>query len=132
MAPSAQPTIVFQEDLHPVKSATAGFRSTGGESSYAGGVYNTRIRSRASFDVRSHVTDVEDGDDWQHGLGRTKQVFRGKTLIWYVIANHLGWMLSFNSWYRLAYQSIGVIYGDIGTRQDTHTLLWSCCRLMDN
>ncbi|KAB5580288.1 potassium transporter-domain-containing protein [Coniochaeta sp. 2T2.1] len=105
MAPSAQPTIKIQEDLHPVRSATAGLRSPGADSSYAGGIYNTRSISRASFDARSHVTDVEDGDDWQHGLGRTKQVFRGKTLFW------------------LAYQSIGVIYGDIGTRQDTHSLI---------
>ncbi|KAB5551020.1 potassium uptake protein [Coniochaeta sp. 2T2.1] len=97
MAPSVQPTIKIQENLHPVRSATAGLRSSGAESSYAGGIYNTRSISRASFDARSHVTDVEDGDDWQHGLGRTKQVFRGKTLFW------------------LAYQSIGVIYGDIGT-----------------
>ena len=67
-----------------MRSATTGSRPGGAESSYAGGVYHTRSISRASFDRRSHVTDVEDGDDWQHGLGRTKQVFRGKTLLWYV------------------------------------------------
>ncbi|OIW34650.1 potassium transporter [Coniochaeta ligniaria NRRL 30616] len=97
MASATGPTIKIQEELHPVRSATAGLRSPGAESAYAGGIYHTRSISRASFDRRSHITDVEDGDDWQHGLGRTKQEFHGKTLFW------------------LAYQSIGVIYGDIGT-----------------
>jgi KUP system potassium uptake protein len=68
-----------------VRSATAGLRSPVAESAYAGGIYHTRSISRASFDRRSQVTDGEDGDDWQTGLGRTKQVFRGKTLLWYVV-----------------------------------------------
>lgn len=89
MASSAGPTIKIQEELHPVRSATAGLRSPGPESAYAGGIYHARSLSRASFDRRSHVTDVEDGDDWQHGLHRTKQVFRGKTLFWYVLGLHL-------------------------------------------
>lgn len=75
-------TIKIQEELHPVRSTTGGFRS---ESTYAGGIYHSRSISRASFDRRSQVTDVEDGDDWQHGLGKTKQVFRGKTLLWCVL-----------------------------------------------
>ncbi|KAJ4297378.1 hypothetical protein N0V88_004297 [Collariella sp. IMI 366227] len=41
--------------------------------------------------------DVEEGDNWQDGHMREKQVFKGTKLLW------------------LAYQSIGVIYGDIGT-----------------
>jgi KUP system potassium uptake protein len=88
MASLPTPTIRIQEDLAPVKSVNTALRSSGPESSYAGGIYHTRSISRASFDRRSHVTDVEDGDDWQHGLGRTKQVFRGKTLFWYAVVSY--------------------------------------------
>ncbi|KAI1764527.1 potassium transporter [Hypoxylon sp. FL1150] len=74
-----------------------------------GGVYRTRsltrvrtpgsrrTASRASHERRSDHLDVEDEDDWLRDDGRKKQVFRGTTLLW------------------LAYQSIGAIYGDIGT-----------------
>ncbi|CAP60261.1 uncharacterized protein PODANS_1_5700 [Podospora anserina S mat+] len=78
--------------------------------SQAGGIYNTRSITRASFDRRTagdisqenggpsnSSDDVEEGDDWRDKHGKTKQVFKGTTLLW------------------LAYQSIGVIYGDIGT-----------------
>ncbi|KAK4647928.1 uncharacterized protein QC761_105700 [Podospora bellae-mahoneyi] len=78
--------------------------------SQAGGIYNTRSITRASFDRRTagdisqenggpsnSSGDVEEGDDWRDKHGKTKQVFKGTTLLW------------------LAYQSIGVIYGDIGT-----------------
>ncbi|KAK4184156.1 potassium transporter-domain-containing protein [Podospora australis] len=77
----------------------------------AGGIYHTRGLSRASFDRRSisrasqdpsagpsiASPDVADGEEWRDNQIKTKQVFRGTTLLW------------------LAYQSIGVIYGDIGT-----------------
>ncbi|KAK4173880.1 potassium transporter-domain-containing protein [Triangularia setosa] len=77
----------------------------------AGGVYHTRSITRVSCDRRtagrisqdngaglSNINDdVEEGDDWRDKRAKTKQVFRGTTLLW------------------LAYQSIGVIYGDIGT-----------------
>ncbi|KAH6894750.1 potassium uptake protein [Thelonectria olida] len=71
----------------------------------AGGIYYSRNLSRVVTDRRSiscsrtHESnvDVEEGDDWRRDDGRKKQIFRGKTLAW------------------LAYQSIGVIYGDIGT-----------------
>lgn len=85
MTSAAGTTIKIQEELHPVRSATAGIRSAAPESAYAGGIYHARSLSRASFDRRSQITDAEDGDDWQRGLGRTKQVFRGKTLLWYVL-----------------------------------------------
>ncbi|KAI1469675.1 potassium transporter [Daldinia caldariorum] len=74
-----------------------------------GGVYHTRSLSRsrgpsrrrtvsrASHEKRSEHLDVDEEDDWLQEVGRKKQVFKGTTLIW------------------LAYQSIGVIYGDIGT-----------------
>ncbi|KAK0671038.1 potassium transporter-domain-containing protein [Cercophora samala] len=78
--------------------------------SQAGGIYHTRSITRASFDRRTAggisqdnggpsntSDDVEEGDDWRDKHAKTKQVFRGTTLLW------------------LAYQSIGVIYGDIGT-----------------
>lgn len=77
----------------------------------AGGIYNTRVLSRtithrsASRAPSDHHTaseaagqDVEEGDNWRDGeKPKVKQVYRGKTLLW------------------LAYQSIGAIYGDVGT-----------------
>ncbi|KAI0378085.1 potassium transporter [Hypomontagnella monticulosa] len=74
-----------------------------------GGIYHTRslsrsgrprsrrTASRASHERRSEHLDVEDEDDWLRDDGRKKQVFKGTALLW------------------LAYQSIGAIYGDIGT-----------------
>ncbi|KAH7030466.1 potassium transporter-domain-containing protein [Macrophomina phaseolina] len=61
-------------------------------------IYNIRSRSRAPSDRRSRI-DPEDDDPGLRRPGdfKKKQVFRGKTLLW------------------LAYQSTGVIYGDIGT-----------------
>ncbi|KAK2611756.1 hypothetical protein N8I77_005080 [Diaporthe amygdali] len=73
----------------------------------AGGIYNTRELSRVathrssrriSFDRHSEAVDVEEGDNWRDSeQPKVKQVYRGKTLLW------------------LAYQSVGAIYGDIGT-----------------
>lgn len=75
----------------------------------AGGVYNrrdlsrvaTHRSSRISFDrqqVDAAAVDVEEGDNWRDSeQPKVKQVYRGKTLLW------------------LAYQSVGAIYGDIGT-----------------
>lgn len=91
-------TIKIQEEPHPAKVDPDGIRPTRGESHFAGGIYNSRSISKASFDRRSRsdAVDVEEGDNWRTEE-RTKQVFRGRTLMW------------------LAYQSVGVIYGDIGT-----------------
>ncbi|KAK7733672.1 hypothetical protein SLS53_008139 [Cytospora paraplurivora] len=77
----------------------------------AGGIYNTRAlsrtathrsASRAPSDRHTATApageDVEEGDNWRDGeKPKVKQVYRGKTLLW------------------LAYQSIGAIYGDVGT-----------------
>lgn len=74
----------------------------------AGGIYNTRELSRVathrsasqriSFDRSAEAVDVEEGDNWRDSeQPKVKQVYRGKTLLW------------------LAYQSVGAIYGDIGT-----------------
>ncbi|KAI2468761.1 potassium transporter [Annulohypoxylon bovei var. microspora] len=74
-----------------------------------GGVFHTRslsrsrgpglrrTASRASRDRRSDHLEVEEEDDWLQDDGRKKQVFKGSALLW------------------LAYQSVGAIYGDIGT-----------------
>ncbi|KAK4226818.1 potassium transporter-domain-containing protein [Podospora fimiseda] len=86
----------------------------------AGGIYHTRTLTGPSFERRSHhgrisqdhstepsymTQDAEEGEQrWQEGNAKTKQVFKGTTLLW--------WFWEIN---RLAYQSIGVIYGDIGT-----------------
>ncbi|KAK1829992.1 potassium transporter-domain-containing protein [Podospora conica] len=80
-------------------------------SGVAGGIYHTRSRTlppRTSIEGRilhrqsqpaatEVVHDIEEGDDWRDGQQKQKQVFKGWTLLW------------------LSYQSIGVIYGDIGT-----------------
>lgn len=75
----------------------------------AGGIYNTRSLSRVathrsaqriSFDrqQQSEAVDVEEGDNWRDSeQPKVKQVYKGTTLLW------------------LAYQSVGAIYGDIGT-----------------
>ncbi|OLN93258.1 Potassium transporter 5 [Colletotrichum chlorophyti] len=70
----------------------------------AGGIYSSRELNRVASNrisraiTRESTVDVEEsGDDWRRDDGRKKQVFTGTTLAW------------------LAYQSIGVIYGDIGT-----------------
>ncbi|KAI1779527.1 potassium transporter [Hypoxylon cercidicola] len=100
----AAPTItIATEDDLAIKPAS----STGVPD--LGGIYHTRslsrtrrpgsrrTASRASHERRSEHLDVEDDDDWLRDDGRKKQVFKGTTLLW------------------LAYQSIGAIYGDIGT-----------------
>ncbi|KAI0898158.1 potassium transporter [Annulohypoxylon nitens] len=99
-------TIAADDDtLKPSDSSAGG----GGGGADLGGVYHTRslsrsrgpgIRrtaSRASRDRRSDHLEVEDEDDWLQDDGRKKQVFKGSALLW------------------LAYQSVGAIYGDIGT-----------------
>ncbi|KAK3329906.1 potassium transporter hak-1 [Apodospora peruviana] len=101
-ATAVVPTVrIAEPQLHPVRSAPAGHSTGVGLSrtaTSAGGIYHTRSISRASFDRFSHAThDVEEGDEWHDGHVKKKQIFKGRTLLW------------------LAYQSIGVIYGDIGT-----------------
>ncbi|KAH8816963.1 potassium transporter-domain-containing protein [Xylogone sp. PMI_703] len=86
----------------------------GAEASGVGGIYPARSRTpsdRRSLRARTRsldrrgslrLADTEGGEDEDSGLRlasdfKTKQVFKGRVLLW------------------LAYQSIGVIYGDIGT-----------------
>ncbi|KAI1855523.1 hypothetical protein JX265_004606 [Neoarthrinium moseri] len=97
----ATPTIRIADDLEPIKPDN---------SARAGGIYDVRSLSRVgtasgrrsvsrhSQDRRSEQAgDVDDGDWHPEDVGREKQIFKGTTLLW------------------LAYQSTGVIYGDIGT-----------------
>jgi len=56
-----------------------------------------REEARIQDSDAAAAADPEDGEDWRRDDGKKKQVFRGRALLW------------------LAYQSIGVIYGDIGT-----------------
>ncbi|KAF2968837.1 hypothetical protein GQX73_g4748 [Xylaria multiplex] len=100
--PNTTITIDDDDDIHPVKPEPP-------EQPSLGGVYHTRSISRhrkpgdgrrsASQDGRGEETsDIEDGnDDWLREDGKKKQVFKGTALLW------------------LAYQSVGAIYGDIGT-----------------
>lgn len=104
-------------DFKPTAHTTGAqnFRSRGSSVSSShrpelvGGVFNPRsiisrgkrpaTDSSSSNDngtAHSHL-DIEEGDDWRGGHEKKKQVFKGRTLLW------------------LAYQSVGVIYGDIGT-----------------
>ncbi|KAM7189486.1 potassium transporter domain containing protein [Naviculisporaceae sp. PSN 640] len=119
-APLATPTIKIEEPVYPVRCESSGgdgALSTGvslgpGRSALAGGIYHTRSRARSllrgsmdrrsgnrtSHDLMTYVThDVEEGEEWRDGDQKRKQIFKGKMLMW------------------LAYQSVGVIYGDIGT-----------------
>ncbi|KAH9888298.1 potassium transporter-domain-containing protein [Xylariomycetidae sp. FL2044] len=97
----ATSTITVIDDIEPVKPE-------GSHQADLGGIYNTRDllrpgipslhgRSSHARDRPEPADDLEDGDDWRRDDGRKKQVFKGTTLLW------------------LAYQSIGAIYGDIGT-----------------
>lgn len=109
MAPG--PTIKIAESAHPNQlqrsDSEQRFRplQPSDTTGLAGGIYNTRNlsrvathRSRISFDRNSEAVDVEEGDNWRDSeQHKVKQVYSGKTLLW------------------LAYQSVGAIYGDIGT-----------------
>lgn len=111
-------TIRIAEDLHPRldplrrSESESRFRplTRSDTTALAGGIYSTRALSRAtttgtrrsiSLDRRHSdggAAFEETGDDWRAGeKPKTKQVYRGATLMW------------------LAYQSIGAIYGDVGT-----------------
>src|SRR5690242_14469007 len=83
-------TIRIADDLRPVRSESSNFRQHHGDRRYAGGgIYNTRALSRASSRVSidrlsDFHLDTEEGDEWRDGHTKTKQVFGGTTLLWYV------------------------------------------------
>ncbi|KAK1450457.1 potassium uptake protein, partial [Colletotrichum melonis] len=110
--PSA-PRITIEDKLEKHKSGSTVDEWTtfprpgpdgGSSSGIAGGIYSSRDLNRVASNrlsraiTRESNAEADDGgDDWRRDDGRKKQVFTGTTLMW------------------LAYQSIGVIYGDIGT-----------------
>ncbi|OCL04473.1 potassium transporter [Glonium stellatum] len=101
-------TIRIAESLHPTRS-----HGDPPKDGIGGGVYSTRNISRSSLERRSSrgrarsvdrrsVRSGDDEEDEDSGLRQAgdfkkRQIFKGRYLLW------------------LAYQSIGVIYGDIGT-----------------
>lgn len=114
-------TIRIADDAHPKdlrrSESESRFRplSRTDTTALAGGIYNTRAlsrtgtqrsHSRASIDRRRSADasaglgagDGEEGDNWRDNeKPKQKQIYKGTTLLW------------------LSYQSIGAIYGDIGT-----------------
>lgn len=111
-------TIRIAEDAHPRETTRRSesetrFRalSKTDTTGLAGGVYHTRALSRTAtqrslprpVSRRNSVLgggegDGEEGDSWRDNeQPKVKQIYRGTTLLW------------------LAYQSVGAIYGDIGT-----------------
>lgn len=118
MAPLSQPaTIRIADDTHPKdlrrSESEQRFRplTRTDTTALAGGIYNTRALSRTATQrslslSRQHSIDRarlgdgdgEEGDNWRESeKPKMKQVYKGTTLLW------------------LAYQSVGAIYGDIGT-----------------
>ncbi len=77
----ANPTIIIDDDVHPIKPERS-------ERQSLGGVYHTRSLSRSRsvsvLDGRSEETgDVEDeNDEWLREDGKKKQVFKGTALLW--------------------------------------------------
>lgn len=110
-------TIRIAEDAHPRETTRRSesetrFRtlSKTETTGLAGGIYHTRALSRTATQrsiprpvsrrnsVVSGEGDGEEGDSWRDNeQPKVKQIYRGTTLLW------------------LAYQSVGAIYGDIGT-----------------
>ncbi|KAH6709561.1 potassium transporter-domain-containing protein [Leptodontidium sp. MPI-SDFR-AT-0119] len=95
-------TVRIADGIHPIRT------NDGTSSALAGGVYPirspslvdlrvTRSRSVERRGVRLNDNGHDDEGLRQEGDFKKRQTFRGKYLLW------------------LAYQSIGVIYGDIGT-----------------
>lgn len=118
LAPLSQPaTIRIADDAHPKdlrrSESEQRFRplTRTDTTALAGGIYNTRALSRTGTQrslslSRQHSIDRarlgdgdgEEGDNWRESeKPKMKQVYKGTTLLW------------------LAYQSVGAIYGDIGT-----------------
>ncbi|RBQ84255.1 hypothetical protein VDGD_20893 [Verticillium dahliae] len=100
MAPAEKQT--DDEDVGNAKSDKR--PDVGSSTGIAGGVFYGRDLDRTGLARRSASqganveVDIGDNGEWHQNDGKRKQVFKGRALLW------------------LAYQSIGVIYGDIGTR----------------
>lgn len=117
-AAAAAATIRIAEEAHPKElrrsESELRFRplTSTDTTALAGGIYHTRALSRTRSASSRPVSqqqhsfgggggdggDGEEGDSWRDNeRPKVKQVYRGTTLLW------------------LAYQSVGAIYGDIGT-----------------
>lgn len=95
--------------------------------STGGGVYSSRLthvvsasqqaRNLPSKTADIEMTSVSEETDIDERDFRKKQVFSGWTLAWYIsdILDQGSRRLTPQNNYRLSYQSLGVIYGDIGT-----------------
>lgn len=87
--PQPTPTIKITEDLHPARTATGDVLSPSLLSpGAAGGVFPIRrAQTHGSFArTTSHLSPTdggEEGDVWQKEETKQKQVFRGRTLLWY-------------------------------------------------
>lgn len=111
-------TIRIADDTHPKdlrrSESESRFRplTRTDTTALAGGIYHTRVLSRTASHSRISIDrrrsadastgvgggDGEEGDNWRDNeKPKQKQIYKGTTLLW------------------LAYQSIGAIYGDIGT-----------------
>ena len=98
----ANPKItIADEELHKIRSASTEiehpFGGAGSSSGVAGGIYHARAVSYGPLGRRSSLSRVssadprlqtgaeaEEGGDWNRDSGRKKQVFKGRTLLWYV------------------------------------------------
>lgn len=96
------PTIKIADEvrLRPVRAETIARYPSVAVDGNVGGIYHSRTLrpsvshpsiarrrslSRISRDRRADTAgDVEEGDRWQDGQMKTKQVFRGRTLLWCV------------------------------------------------
>ena len=79
------PSVRIADDPRAI-SSDGEFRPTRADMpGVAGGVFNTRSRSRAGS-YRSGRGDAgdEEGDEWQGGNEKKKQVFKGRTLLLFV------------------------------------------------
>lgn len=121
ISPLQTPAIIrIAEETHPKdlrrSESESRFRplTRADTTALAGGIYHTRALSRTTTrrSVSGHPVDRrrsgdlgvggggdgEEGDNWRENeKPKVKQIYKGTTLLW------------------LAYQSVGAIYGDIGT-----------------
>ena len=79
-------TIKIADNLRPTISGGESRPTNPDMSGLAGGIFNTRSRSRAGSptSARAELSQGEElGDEWRDGSQKKKQVFKGKTLFLY-------------------------------------------------
>lgn len=95
-SPSDAAKIKIADDVHPAHTDSTGVPIARVDTGFVGGVYSTRSVQRrmslprhVAFDLRpgsAAVTpgvDNEDGEGWLDDGAKKKQVFSGRTLLWY-------------------------------------------------